>query len=237
MPLSTKTLTLMSFQDSYSVTQRDSLFQKELNWLFLKTGIHPVEALFISYAYNGVNYPAFFQQVYSTFTKAGITLIDITSGDPASLIGSAKMIVICGGDTKSLLDKLNSLITATFNPYTAIKNRIYAGIPFIGWNQGSSIVSPKYFAPPSSLLSTAIEVSPFQIICGYPNDPQSDAAILNFLNTNASIKKVIGQPATAVKDESSVRLEETGGGMIDSTTSPYPIVIHYTAVGGKLIKN
>jgi hypothetical protein len=236
MPLSTKTLTLMSFQDSYNVTQRDPLFQIELNWLFLKTGIHPSDALFISYAFKGSNYPAFFQQVTDVFAKAGITLVDITTGDPASLIGSAKMIVMCGGDTKSLLDKLNSMITATFNPYDAIKNRIYAGIPFIGWNQGSSIVSPKYFAPPSSLLSTAINVSPFQIICGYPNDPQSDAAILNFLNTS-SIKKVIGQPATAVKDESSVRLEETGGGMIDSTTSPYPIVIHYTAVGGKLIKS
>jgi len=233
----TKILTLMNFKDSNSVTERDSLFQKELNWVSLKTGGLPPNALFISYAYKGVNYPAFLQQVTDVFAKAGIRLVDITTGDPASLIGSSKMIVICGGDTNSLIDKLESLITATFNPYIAIKNRIDAGIPYIGWNQGSSIVSPKYFAPPSSLLSTAFNVSPFQIICGYLNDYQSDTAILNFLNANGSIKKVIGQPESLKKDESSVRLEETGGGMIDSQTAPYPIVINYTVVDNKLIKS
>lgn len=234
---STKILTLMNFKDSYSVTVRDPLFQKELNWVLLKAGSLPATALFISYAFKDVNYPAFLKQVTDIFAKAGITLVDITSGDPASLIGSSKMIVICGGDANSLIDKLSSLITATFNPYTAIKNRIDAGIPYIGWNQGSSIVSPKYFAPPSSLLSTAFNVSPFQIICGYPNDSQSDTAILNFLITNTTIKKVIGQPESNIKDESSVRLEETGGGMIDTPTAPYPLVINYTVVAGKLIKS
>lgn len=69
----------MNFTDSYSVAVRNQLFQNELNWLFLKTGIRPSDALFISYAYKGENYASYFQKVYDVFINSGIRLIDIQS--------------------------------------------------------------------------------------------------------------------------------------------------------------
>ena len=230
----TKALTLMNFQDSYTVSPRDPLFQIELNWLFLKTGIHPTDALFISYAYKGANYPVYFKAVSDIFTKAGISLKDITSGNPADLIAAAKLIVVGGGDITTFINKMNSLITPAFNPYTAIKNRIDGGVPYIGWNEGSGIVSPKYFTPPSSSLLTGINASPFQIVCNYKDSSTSKTAIFNFLQANNTIIKVICQVDASAPGGSSVRLEDNGAGMIDSATDPYPTVIKFKIVGGVL---
>jgi hypothetical protein len=233
-----KILSLMRFQDSYLVSTRAQLFQNELNWIFMKSGSHPDEALFISYAYKGENFPAYFQQLSIIFDKAGIKLTDINSGDPAGLIAGAQFLVVGGGDILTFFNRMDSLISPAFNPYFAIMDRVQNGVPYVGWNEGSAVVSPKYFVPPSSLLRPGINASPFEIICGYADSQQSDSAILNFLLTNPSIPRVIGQPKALVNDGgSSVRLEETGGGMINSPTSPYPIVITYTILDGNLNKS
>lgn len=228
----TKVLSLMNFQDSYAVTPVEPLFQNELNWVFLKAGIHPSEALFISYAYNGANYLQYFKDVSDIFVKAGVKLTDITAGKPADLIAMAKFIVVGGGDITTFMNKMNGLVTPTFNPYTAIKNRIDSGVPNIGWNEGGSIISPKYFTPPSNPLSIGINASPFQIVCNYQDSNLAKTAIFNFLKTNNTIKKVVSQ--VNKPDGTSVRLEDSGAGMINSATDPYPDVINFEIVGGTL---
>jgi len=232
-----KALSLMSFQDSYHVSVRDPLFQKELNWIFLKTGIQPSDALFISYAYKGDNYPAYFQQVYEIFAKTGIHLTDINSGDPAGLIAASKLIVVGGGDIATFISRMNSLKSPVFDPYAAIKARIADGVPYIGWNEGSAIASPKYFVPPASAVNTGINASPFQIICNYRNSAQNKTAIFNFLMTNPGIKKVIAEVDQLKPDGTSVRLEDTGGGIIDSPTEPFPIIIRFKIVNGVLVED
>jgi len=233
----TKALTLMNFQDSYRVSLRGKLFQDEMNWVFLKTGIHPSDALFISYAYKGDNYPAYFQGVTDIFAKAGIKLNDIASGDPAALIATAKVIVVGGGDIATFMNKMNGLITPAFNPYIAIKNKVEGGVPYIGWNEGSGIISPKYFVPPSNSLLTGINVSPFQIVGNYVSSAANKKAIFDFLVANPAIKKVICQVDRPGGDGTSVRLEESGSGMIDSPTAPFPTVINYKIVNGVLIES
>lgn len=226
----------MSFQDSYNVSAKDPLFQSELNWIFLKTGVKPTDALFISYAYKGTNYPAYFKQVSDIFKKTGITLTDITSGDPSGLIASAKLIVVGGGDIATFLSRMDSLITPVFNPYIAIKTRIDSGIPYIGWNEGSAVVSPKYFVPPASALNQGINGSPFEILCNYTNSAQKKVAIFNFLNANPAVIKVIAEVDQLKPDGTSVRLEETGSGMIDSGNAPFPIIIRFKIVNGVLVE-
>lgn len=229
-----KVMTLMNLQDSYDVNPEILVFQKELDWVFLKAGLHPGNALFIPYAYKGTNYLQYFKDISGIFATKGIVLTDITSGNPAVLIAAAKLIVVGGGDITTFMNKMNSLITPTFNPFTAIKDRIDNSVPYIGWNEGAGIISPKYFTPPSNPQFTGIGASlPFQIVCNYQNSPLSKTTIFNFLNTNNTIKKVICQ-VTKPDGGSSVRLEDTGAGMINSATDPYPVVINFEIVGGVL---
>ncbi len=233
----TKLMSLMNFQEGYDVSARAQLFQKELAWVFLKLGKKPEDALFVSYAYKGNDYPAYFNEISDIFSKEGIKLIDIASGDPASLIATANMIVIGGGDISAFFNKMNSLITPVFNPYTAIKNRIVSGIPYMGWNEGSNIISPKYFAPPASSLAYGINGSPFQIVCNYLNNSQNKKSIFDFLKSNPAIKQLIAQTDQLKPDGTSVRLEETGAGMIDTPSDPKPIIIKFKIVGGVLTES
>jgi hypothetical protein len=175
--------------------------------------------------------------VSEIFAKAGIRLTDITSGDPAVLIAAAKFIVVGGGDIATFISRMNSLKSPVFDPYAAIKARVANGVPYIGWNEGSAIASPKYFVPPASTLIPGINASPFQIICNYRDSAQNKSAIFNFLNTNPGIKKAIAQVDQLKPDGTSVRLEDTGGGIIASSTEPYPIIIRFKIVDGVLVED
>jgi hypothetical protein len=225
-------LSLMNFPDSYTVKTRALIFQNELNWIASKTGKMPSSALFISYAYKGSNYNGFFLDTAAIFAKAGVKLVDITSGDPAALIMSAEAIVTCGGDITALMSKLNSLVTPAFNPFLAIRDRILGGTPYIGWNEGSALISPKYFMPPSTIIPQGINAFPIQIITNYKDPVQNRLNIKNYLITNPFISKAIAM--TDVADGSSTRLEESGSGIIDSSTLPFPQVIRYKIVNGNL---
>jgi hypothetical protein len=232
-----RALSLLRIVKSYQVAPREALFLDEINWLVQKTVTAPHEALFISYAYKGPDYPAFFKEVSDIFDKAGIKLVDITSGPPDALIKTAKFIVIGGGDIATFMYKMNNLITPTFNPYTAIFDKIKAGTPYLGWNEGSGIVSPKFFQPPANAFTPAIHAIPFQVICNYADSPQNDDTILNYLLNNPTVPDVIGQPDNSNKDGSAVRLEETGGGIIRTPSDPFPVVIDYKVVNGNLVKS
>lgn len=222
----------MNFPDSYKVAAMERLIYTELDWVFLKSGARPPDALFVSYAYKGSDYPAYFREVYNVFDKAGINLIDLAaSHDPAALIASAKAIVVGGGDITTFINKMSSL---NFDAYLAIKNRIESGIPYIGWNEGSGIISPKYFSPPLNAIPAGINASPFQIVCHYLNSALNRKSIFDFLIANPVIKQAICQVDRPDPDGSSIRLEEAGSGMIDSATAPFPTVIRYKIVNGQL---
>lgn len=225
-------MSLMNFADSYNVKTRVQQFQNELNWISGKTGKMPSQALFISYAYKGGNFPVFFHDVAEIFSQAGVKLTDIASGDPSTLINTAEAFVVCGGDIAALINKLASLVTPVFNPFNAIKYRINSGISYIGWNEGSAIISPKYFGPPSNVLSPGINACPYQIITNYKDPAQNRNFVKNYLVANSFIDMAVA--LAEAPDGSSVRLEESGSGMILSVTVPYPLVIRYKIVGGDL---
>lgn len=232
-----KVLSLMNFPGSYQVTAHSALFKSELDWIFLKNGTHIEEALFVSYAYNGNDYPGFFQEVSSIFAQSGTMLTDIRVGNPENLIKNAKMIVIGGGDIAFFFKTMGNLITSTFNPYNAIRDRINQGIPYMGWNEGSNIQSPNYLIPPSSVLPQGINATPVQIICNYLNSPTNKAGIFNYLAAHSGIKKAIALTDQLQPGGKSVRLEETGVGIVDSGNAPYPAIIRFKIVNGVPIED
>jgi hypothetical protein len=237
MEKATKALSLMNFKGNYDLTSVQQLFQDELNWLASKTGNLPAEALFVSYAYAGTDYSSFFLKLSDLFNKSGIKLVDITSADPAALIASARLFVIGGGDIQKFVNSMNKLVTSTYNPYQAIKSRIDAGIGYLGWNEGSAVVSPAYFSPPALPLPVGIGGSPFQIVTNFKDtDPNCRPSILNYLKGHPSVKTLIAQVDSQLKDGTSVRLEDTGAGMIDGATAPFPIVVKFKIVDGVLVE-
>jgi hypothetical protein len=232
-------MTLMNFQDSNAIATRKDFFKTELNWIFSKINPDPTEALFIPYAYNGPDYPAFFRECSDVFGQAGvgIKLTDINSGNPATMIASAKMMVIPGGDIKTFIKLMNQLITATFNPWSAIKIMLLNGIPLVAWNEGAALISPKPFSLPSVDLTTTIGASPYQLVNNYtPSDPNR-ALIKTFLQNNPGVTEVTCETARPKEDKATVRLEETGGGILRTTIPSYPIVINYKLVGGALTES
>jgi hypothetical protein len=226
----TKFISLMNFRNGYDVSVRKDAILAELDWLFLKAG-NPGEALFISYAYKGTTYPAFLNDLQVIFNLRGVKLVDINdinAGTPKDLIIKAKMVVVCGGDLASLITGLNALRIGGFDPYTEIKKRIELGIPYLGWNEGSIIISPVEYTFPGNALQAAVKASPYQFIRNYSNDNDvSTNPIKQFLVANPGVKYVFAQVDTLKKDKSSVRLEESGAGMIDSATEPSPTVTKY----------
>lgn len=235
MPTITKFLALMDFKDSYDLTSNETLFQRELKWLSDKTGKPPADALFISYAFNGPDYDAYFNKAKSIFAKSGIKLIDITSGDPAAMISAAQLIVVGGGDIMKFINIMNGLRNSGFDPYLAIRKRIEAGIPYLGWNEGSSIVSVRFFSPPSVIIQEGIGGTLVQMITKFQNtNALCRPAIENYLKNNPLIKLVIAETDTLNPDGKSTRLEESGTAILDTVSPLYPGVIRFELKDGKL---
>jgi hypothetical protein len=231
-----KFLALMNFKDDYDLTSNEQLFQSELKWLSDKTGKPLTDALFISYAYDGPDHDAYVDRVKSLFAKSGIKLIDITSGDPATLISAAQLIVVGGGDINKMVNTMNGMRASGFDPYLAIRKRIEAGIPYLGWNEGSSIVSARFFSPPSIIIQEGIGGTMLvQMITKFQNtNPLCRPAIENYLKNNPLIKLVIAETDTLNPDGKSTRLEESGTAILDTVSPPYPAVIRFELKDGKL---
>jgi len=232
----TKVMTLMNFQDSYALSTRNQLFLQELNWLSTKVGL-PGNALLIPYAYAGTNYPAFYTQVVNAFAQTNISITDINSGNPQTLLNAANMIVICGGSYSSLKAKMDQIVSGGFNIYAAIKARLDSCVPCICWNEGSGSVSPYLFTPPSLPAGVGINASPNQLISNYTNNQTNRNAIKTFLLANPGMAEAIAQVNAAGGDGTSVRLEESGAGILYAGTAPYPTIIHYKIVGGNLVES
>jgi hypothetical protein len=226
--MATRFLSLLGFLNGDSVSNRKDLFSKELDWLKPATG-NPGEALFIHYAYNGGDFAAYFNDLKTIFRDKGINLIDIDSGKADSLITNAKMYVVAGGDLARLITKLNSLKTNSFDPYKVIKSNVDGGVGYMAWNESTVFISPVAYDFPGNSLQAALKASPYQFVYNYYNDDNTSAnPIRQFLIANKpSVLSVVAQVNTIKEDKTSVRLEETGSGIIYRASDPHPVVTRY----------
>lgn len=101
-------------------------------------GNKPVKALFIPYAAVTFSYDAYEEKVSERFREIGHDIVSIHHfDDPLNAVLSARAIVIGGGNTWKLLKTIrdNNLINA-------IREKVLAGTPYIGWSAGSNVACP-----------------------------------------------------------------------------------------------
>ncbi|MDE2235250.1 MAG: dipeptidase PepE [Gammaproteobacteria bacterium] len=94
--------------------------------------------LFIPYARASENYDDYLERVRINFAGIGYEVIGLHhSGDPVAAILEAEALVVGGGNTFRLLHELyvNRLLAV-------IRQRVLAGMPFVGWSAGSNIAGP-----------------------------------------------------------------------------------------------
>jgi dipeptidase E len=101
-------------------------------------GKKPVTALFIPYAAVTFSFDDYETKVAGRFREIGHDIISIHRfNDPVKALQEAEAIVVGGGNTWKLLKMIreNNLINI-------VREKVIAGIPYIGWSAGSNVACP-----------------------------------------------------------------------------------------------
>ncbi len=160
---------------------------------FLGTRVKKI--LFVPYAGVGIGWDDYTEKVRERFSGLGYNTEAVHHlPEPVQAVQQAECIVVGGGNTFNLLDKVqkNGLIRA-------IREKVIAGTPYIGWSAGSNLCCPSIkttndmpVVEPQSF--TALDLVPFQINPHYLDaGPEGHAGetremrILEFLEMNREI--------------------------------------------------
>lgn len=96
------------------------------------------KVLFIPYAAVTFSYDEYLRKVQSRFSEIGIEVIGIhQTKDPVNAVKEAQALVVGGGNTFSLLKKVQEL-----KLIEVIRARVEAGMPYVGWSAGSNMACP-----------------------------------------------------------------------------------------------
>jgi len=99
-------------------------------------GVH--EAAFVPYAAVIGSYAAYERRVAARFAELGIRIRSVHRAvDPAKMIRRAEAICVGGGNTFALAKKMQEQ-----GLMRAIRDRVRAGVPYVGWSAGSNVCCP-----------------------------------------------------------------------------------------------
>jgi dipeptidase E len=164
---------------------------------FLGTPVQ--EVLFVPYAGVRLSFSDYCARVRERFREIGIAVISVhETENPAEAVERAAAIVVGGGNTFCLLDRLY-----THGLVEGIRARVLQGVPYVGWSAGSNVACPTIrttndmpIVEPLSL--NALGLVPFQINPHYtdatlPNHGGETRAerLIEFLEVNPTVS-VIG---------------------------------------------
>jgi dipeptidase E len=164
---------------------------------FLGTAVPGV--LFVPYAGVRLSFSDYAARVRERFREIGIAVTSIhETENPAAAVERAATIVVGGGNTFCLLDRLYS-----HGLVERIRERVFQGVPYVGWSAGSNVACPSIkttndmpIVQPYSL--GALDLIPFQINPHYtdatlPNHGGETRAerLMEFLEVNPTMS-VIG---------------------------------------------
>ena len=131
--------------------------------------------LFVPYAGVTIPHADYAAKAAVPFASLGHSLHSIGDAvDPVAAVLEAEAIVIGGGNTFQLLETLrdNDLVDA-------IRSRVHAGVPYIGWSAGAVVTAPTIATTndmpivwPASL--SALNLIPFQLNAHYTDFRQPD---------------------------------------------------------------
>ncbi len=132
-------------------------------------GTSPCNIGFIPFASADRKYETYFQMVQQALGHLPYTITQVSEEDPAGALQHAHAIMTGGGNTFTLLQRLQQSGTLEI-----IAQKIRLGIPYIGWSAGSNILAPTIcttndmpIIQPQSF--EALNVLPFQINPHYTN--------------------------------------------------------------------
>jgi dipeptidase E len=122
------------------------------------------EVLFVPYAAVTFSYDDYVRKVQARFDEIGVKVRGVHEfADPLTQIASAQAIVVGGGNTFALTKKMQEQ-----GLIQAIRERVLAGVPYVGWSAGSNVACPTIcttndmpIVQPSSFAVTGLV--PFQI--------------------------------------------------------------------------
>jgi len=101
-------------------------------------GRKPVKGLFIPYAAVTFTYETYEEKVNERFREIGHEVVSIHHfADPAAAVREAHAIVVGGGNTWKLLKTIRK-----YNLIEAVREKVLAGTPYIGWSAGSNLACP-----------------------------------------------------------------------------------------------
>ncbi len=96
------------------------------------------EVAFVPYAAVTFSYAAYERRVQERFAQLGIRVRSLhRAADPAAVIRRAEAICVGGGNTFALAKKMQEQ-----GLMEAIRSRVKAGIPYVGWSAGSNVACP-----------------------------------------------------------------------------------------------
>lgn len=154
--------------------------------------------LFIPYAGVTVRYDEYAARVQDVFDLFNCKVDSIhLESDPVKAVAKATCIVVGGGNTFRLVQKMHEL-----GIMDAISERVKAGIPFIGWSAGSNVACPSMkttndmpIVQPMSF--STLNLVPFQInphfLDAHPENHGGETReqrIIEFLEVNRAITVV-----------------------------------------------
>jgi dipeptidase E len=101
-------------------------------------GNNQINALFIPFAAVTFTFDQYVDKVNERFHEIGHSVTGIhTTGDPVRAVHMAEAIVVGGGNTWQLVRMLND-----HHLMAPIRERVYSGIPYIGWSAGANVACP-----------------------------------------------------------------------------------------------
>jgi dipeptidase E len=167
--------------------------------------------LFIPYARVSHSHDDYLERVRANFAVMGYEVTGLHRlGNPVQAINKAEALVVGGGNTFQLLRELyaNKLIGA-------IRERVLAGIPYIGWSAGSNVACPTICTTNDMPVvwpdhCEALNLIPFQInphytdasLPGFQGEARAER-LQEYVRTNPKVQVVGLREGSALRIEAS----------------------------------
>jgi dipeptidase E len=207
-----KRLLLLSNGSELIGDEPSDLFRGEVKD-FLGANVRRI--LFFPFAAVTRTYDAYKAKVAASLGPLGFEVDSIhEAGDPRAAVGRADAVAVGGGNTFHLLRGLYEA-----GVVEAIRARVEAGVPYVGWSAGSNVACPTIrttndmpiVEPPSF---AALDLVPFQINPHYTSEQlpghhgeTRDERLLEFVHANPGVRVVGLREGTMLRVEgASIKL-------------------------------
>ena len=167
------------------------------------------EVLFVPYAGVRISFSDYLVRVRERFLEIGIAVKSVhETENPAAAVETAKAVVVGGGNTFCLLDRLYK-----HGLLELIRKRVLDGVPYVGWSAGSNVACPTIkttndmpiVEPPSlnALGLVSFQINPHYTDATLPNHGGETRAerIAEFLEMNP------GMTVIGLQEGSMLRVE------------------------------